>query len=70
MLKRFVGLPNDIKGSTVANVMLNDKRPFKEILLQMVASCKGYLVTAVGRNNTSGAGVSSLVKGGSTNDIV
>ena len=41
MLKRFVGIPNDIKGSTVANVMLNDKRPFKEILLQMVASCKG-----------------------------
>ena len=41
MLKRFVGVPNDIKGSTVANVMLNDKRPFKEIRIQMVASCKG-----------------------------
>ena len=41
MLKRFVGIPNDIKGSTVANVMLNDKRPFKEILTQMVAACRG-----------------------------
>ena len=41
MLKKFVGIPNDIKGSTVANVMLNDKRPFKEILQQMVAACRG-----------------------------
>ena len=41
MLKRFLGIPNDIKGSTVANVMLNDKRPFKAILIQMIASCKG-----------------------------
>ena len=41
MLKRFVGIPNDIKVNTVAYGMLNDKRPFKEILLQMVASCKG-----------------------------
>ena len=41
MLKRFVGILNDFKGSTVENVMLNDKRPFKETLLQMVAACKG-----------------------------
>ena len=41
MIRRFVGIPNDIKGSTVATVMLNDKRLFKDILLQMVASCKG-----------------------------
>ena len=33
MLKRFVGIPNDIKGSRVVNVMLNDRKPFKEILL-------------------------------------
>lgn len=41
LLKKFLRLPNDIKGNTVSNVLLNDRRPMEDILREQVARCKG-----------------------------